>query len=90
MQQFNSFFNLSTRGFSTASNHAFVNAKRKLKTEPFYKQNWLSDPSTYPLIVTMGVAAALVSGVGASCILYNPDVQINPETRGSVMRPKLE
>jgi hypothetical protein len=50
------------------------------------RKNWLSDPSTYPLIVTMGIAAALVSGVGVSCIFYSPDVQINPNRRGSVLR----
>jgi hypothetical protein len=76
-----------TRAFST---HAFVTAKRKLKTEPFYRKNWLSDPATYPVIATMGVAFCLVSGVGTSCIFYNPDVQINPNTRGSVIRPKQE
>ena len=76
-----------TAGTST-SQHAFVNAKRSLKTEAFYKNNWLSDPSTYPLIATMGVAFFLVTGVGASCIFYNPDVQINPEIRGSVLRPE--
>ena len=73
---------------STSQQHAFVQAKRKLKTEAFYKKNWLSDPSTYPLVFIMGLAAALVTGVGSSCLLYNPDVQINPETRGSVMRPE--
>lgn len=67
-----------------------MNAKRKLKTEAFYKKNWMSDPSTYPLFVVLGAAGFLVTGVGASCILYNPDVQINVQTRGSVMRPKLD
>jgi hypothetical protein len=38
-----------------------------------FKKAWLSDSSTYPLIVVMGAAAALVGGVGGSCILYSPE-----------------
>ena len=41
--------------------------------EASFRKTWLSDPSTYPLIVVMGVAAALVTGVGGSCLLYNPE-----------------
>jgi len=72
---------------SSTATPAFVKAKRQLKTEGFYKKNWLSDPATYPIFVVMGIATGLVAGVGGSCIFYNPDVQINPETRGSVLRP---
>ena len=50
------------------------------------KKAWLSDPSTYPLIAIMGAAGMLVLGVGTSCLMYNPDVQINPNKRGSPMR----
>jgi hypothetical protein len=82
------FSSTTTTSSSQQQQHAFVLAKRKLKTEGFYKKNWFSDPSTYPLVVTMGAAFALVTGVGSSCLLYNPDVQINPQTRGSIMRPK--
>jgi hypothetical protein len=77
------------RSQSTTSNHAFINAKRNMKVD-FYKKNWFSDPSAYPLFVAMGAALALVSGVMGSCILYNPDVQINPAIRGSIIRPKQE
>jgi hypothetical protein len=68
----------SSGGYSTTFLH-------KAKAETVQK-NWLSDPSTYPLILTMGVAGALVSVVAGSCILYNPDVQINPKRRGAVLR----
>ena len=78
---------IASRQSSTATTPAFVKAKRQLKTEGFYKKNWLSDPATYPIFVVMGIATGLVAGVGGSCIFYNPDVQINPETRGSVLRP---
>jgi hypothetical protein len=50
------------------------------------KQAWFSDPAVYPIIVVMGGAAALVVGVGGSCLLYNPDVQIDPKKRNDIMR----
>eukprot|EP00978_Attheya_sp_CCMP212_P037174 scaffold173655_cov103-Attheya_sp.AAC.1 len=50
------------------------------------KQAWFSDPAVFPIIVVMGGAAALVVGVGISCIFYNPDVQIDPKRRNNIMR----
>jgi hypothetical protein len=43
------------------------------KQEQSFQKAWLSDPSTFPMIAIMGGAAALVVGVGASCILFNPE-----------------
>lgn len=57
----------------------------KSKQETF-KKNWLSDPSAYPLIGVMGIAGALVVGVIGGGLMYNPDVQITPSRRGSIMR----
>ena len=51
-----------------------------------FKRNWLSDPSAYPLIAIMGFAGAFIFGVGTSCLMYNPDVQIDPQRRGNTMR----
>mmetsp|Transcript_50390 Transcript_50390/g.69925 ORF Transcript_50390/g.69925 Transcript_50390/m.69925 type:complete len:89 (-) Transcript_50390:205-471(-) len=50
------------------------------------RNNWLQDPSTYPLIACMAAAGALVVGVGGSCLMYSPDVQISPSKRGAIMR----
>lgn len=43
-----------------------------------FREHWLSDPSCYPLIAIMSSAALFVVGVGASCLMYNPDVRIDP------------
>jgi hypothetical protein len=51
-----------------------------------FKDNWLSDPSTYPLIVVMGGAGALVFGISAYYLTQNPDVQVSPTKRNSLFR----
>jgi hypothetical protein len=75
-----------TASAAAANNSTFVVRSRAYKSSPAFKKAWLSDPSTYPLIFIMGVAGMLVLGVGTSCIMNNPDVQINPNKRGSVVR----
>ena len=75
---------VSQRRFQSTA--AFVTKKREARTNAAMRQAWLSDPSTYPLITIMAFAGCLVGGVGASCLLYNPDVQINPNRRGATMR----
>ena len=70
-----------------ASSHAFVNAKRQRQASGGFQTTWLSDPATYPIIVTLGGALTMVTGVIVSCLMYNPDVQINPNTRASIIRP---
>mmetsp|Transcript_9499 Transcript_9499/g.13267 ORF Transcript_9499/g.13267 Transcript_9499/m.13267 type:complete len:85 (-) Transcript_9499:116-370(-) len=82
--------------FHSAFNHSLRMGQRRFQSTSTtfltkgskytYQKAWLSDPSTYPLIIVMGIAGALVAGVGSSCILYNPDVQISPSKRGSVIR----
>mmetsp|Transcript_25533 Transcript_25533/g.59013 ORF Transcript_25533/g.59013 Transcript_25533/m.59013 type:complete len:85 (-) Transcript_25533:177-431(-) len=51
-----------------------------------FREHWLSDPSCYPLIAIMSSAALFVVGVGASCLMYNPDVRIDPNKRGDPLR----
>ena len=50
------------------------------------KKHWLSDPSTYPLQVCLGFACFFCTGVGINCLMYNPDVQIDPVKRNKMMR----
>jgi len=44
------------------NNQAFVKAARKNLAKENFKVNWLSDPSTYPIIVVMSGALFLVTG----------------------------
>jgi len=73
---------MGQRRFQSSTSTTFLH-KHKAET---LKRNWFSDPSTYPLMGVMVSAAFLVVGVGASCLAYNPDVQINPNKRGAIMR----
>uniref|UniRef100_A0A7S0AVS8 Uncharacterized protein n=1 Tax=Minutocellus polymorphus TaxID=265543 RepID=A0A7S0AVS8_9STRA len=50
------------------------------------KKHWFSDPSTYPLQVCLGFAGFFCAGVGINCLMYNPDVQIDPAKRNKMMR----
>jgi hypothetical protein len=56
------------------------------RTKETFVKNWLSDPSTYPMIVIMGCAASLVVGAGASYLIFSPDVQLSIEKRNSILR----
>mmetsp|Transcript_26456 Transcript_26456/g.39140 ORF Transcript_26456/g.39140 Transcript_26456/m.39140 type:complete len:95 (-) Transcript_26456:150-434(-) len=67
---------------SAKASEYFLNAKKKES----FRKNWLSDPSCYPLIVVMGAAGCLVTGVIGSCLLFSPDVQIAQKKRGAVIR----
>mmetsp|Transcript_13672 Transcript_13672/g.21946 ORF Transcript_13672/g.21946 Transcript_13672/m.21946 type:complete len:91 (-) Transcript_13672:135-407(-) len=68
------------------STATFVTQKKAAGTSAAWKQAWVSDPSTYPLIAIMGIAGCMVLGMGSACLMYNPDVQINPNKRGATMR----
>jgi hypothetical protein len=47
------------------------------KDHASFKRNWLSDPSTYPLLFALGSAIFMAAGVGISCIRNSPDVRIS-------------
>jgi NADH-ubiquinone reductase complex 1 MLRQ subunit len=57
----------------------------KSKEETF-KKNWLSDPSTYPLLVALGSAVALCTGFGFSFLMKSPDVRISSVKKRSTLR----
>eukprot|EP00532_Pseudo-nitzschia_australis_P007393 CAMPEP_0168162862 /NCGR_PEP_ID=MMETSP0139_2-20121125/55_1 /TAXON_ID=44445 /ORGANISM="Pseudo-nitzschia australis, Strain 10249 10 AB" /LENGTH=86 /DNA_ID=CAMNT_0008079691 /DNA_START=244 /DNA_END=504 /DNA_ORIENTATION=+ len=72
---------------TTTGTPAFIKAKRaNAQNNANFKTNWLSDPATYPIIAVMGGAITLLVGVSSSCLMYNPDVQIDAKKRGSVLR----
>mmetsp|Transcript_28962 Transcript_28962/g.47832 ORF Transcript_28962/g.47832 Transcript_28962/m.47832 type:complete len:136 (-) Transcript_28962:150-557(-) len=49
-------------------------------------KDWLSDPSTYPIIAIMGFAGAFVVGMAANTLMTAKDVQIDPNKRSSIVR----
>ena len=49
-----------------------------------FKKEWLSDPSTYPIIVIMSTAMCFMVGMGANALTYK-GVYINPNKRGAVL-----
>jgi len=57
-----------------------------LKNRDSFRKNWLSDPSTYPLLVALGSAVALCAGVGFSCLAYSPDVRIAADKKRATIR----
>jgi len=45
------------------------------------KDNWLSDPSTYPIITVLSAAMALLGGMCVYSLTSYRDVRINPSTK---------
>lgn len=48
-----------------------------------FKQDWLSDPSTYPIIVIMGCAISFMTGMGIHALTSYKDVRIDPRKKHS-------
>jgi len=46
-----------------------------------FKENFLSDPSTYPIIVIMSFALTFMCGMGYHALAYYKDVRINPSKK---------
>mmetsp|Transcript_20444 Transcript_20444/g.58114 ORF Transcript_20444/g.58114 Transcript_20444/m.58114 type:complete len:216 (+) Transcript_20444:107-754(+) len=51
-----------------------------------FKAAWLSDPSTYPIMVIISCAITFMVGMGFHALFFYKDVQISPEKRGSVLQ----
>mmetsp|Transcript_20442 Transcript_20442/g.58106 ORF Transcript_20442/g.58106 Transcript_20442/m.58106 type:complete len:212 (+) Transcript_20442:107-742(+) len=56
------------------------------KTKNGFKAAWLSDPSTYPIMVIISCAITFMVGMGFNALFFYKDVQISPEKRGSVLQ----
>lgn len=50
-----------------------------------FKKEWLSDPSTYPIIAIMGTAMCFMTGMTVNALTYK-GVYINPNNRAAVMK----
>jgi hypothetical protein len=57
-----------------------------IKKNNEFKKSWLSDPSTYPIIVIMGCGMTWMFGMGINALFFYKDVQLNPNNRGAVMK----
>lgn len=51
-----------------------------------FRQDWLSDPSTYPIIVILGVAITGAFGFISYKIAYCPNVRITSKAKGQLLR----
>jgi hypothetical protein len=71
---------------SSSHHHPFIDQSRAYKSKESFKQAWLSDPSTYPIFLTLGCALSLVVGIITYNLTSNPDVSISPTKRGSIIR----
>jgi hypothetical protein len=50
------------------------------------KENFFSDPSTYPLIVIMGCALTFMTGMSINALVSYKDVRIDPAKRNAKMQ----
>ena len=57
-----------------------------IKKNNAFKKQWLSDPSTYPIMLIMGCGLTWMCGMGANALIGYKDVQINPNNRGAVLK----
>lgn len=72
----------ATRTVSTDIRPAFL-PKQYQKS---VKKDWLSDPSTYPIIIIMGSALTFMIGMGVHALTTYKDVRIDPTKRNSTLR----
>ena len=88
----------ASRGMNLASRQAAMTGRRAATTaskpktaqdiireSKDFKGHWLSDPSTYPIIVVMATGLTWMFGMGINGLRYK-GVQISPNTRGVEMK----
>jgi NADH-ubiquinone reductase complex 1 MLRQ subunit len=51
-----------------------------------FQKNWLSDPSTYPVMAALTFGIFMCAGVGFSCLVYSPDVRIATDKKHATVR----
>jgi hypothetical protein len=54
--------------------------------EPSFKQNWLSDPSTYPTIGIVSGAMVAAFGFIGYKVMYCPNVRVTSACKGKIIR----
>ena len=66
------------QGVHNLSPQSAVPPHLRMNMDKGFKSNFLSDPSTYPIIVIMGCALTFMTGMGVHALAYYKDVRINP------------
>ena len=51
-----------------------------------FKKEWLSDPSTYPIMAIMSCAMVFMVGMGTNALFGYKDVQVDPRKRNSMLQ----
>ena len=65
---------------------ATMHPQEIIKQNNNFKKQWLSDPSTYPIMLVMGCGISWMVGMGFNALFGYKDVQVNPNNRGAVMK----
>jgi hypothetical protein len=54
--------------------------------EKTFREIWLSDPSTYPVIAVCGIAAIGVMGFTSTKMMTDPAIHLTPTKKNSILR----
>lgn len=74
------------RRFRTTASADVSKIVSHLRETRTFKNNWLRDSSTYPLLAALGCAITMCVGVGLSCLANNPDVRLTTEKKHATIR----
>lgn len=72
------------RFLSTGPQPTFI-VMKKANSKSF-KKDWLSDPSTYPLLVSLGGAVFMAFGFGINYLVRSPDVRVSHAKKHATVR----
>ena len=80
------------RRFLSVTPDGRTSLKYKLSQNNFsqFKENWLRDPSTYPIMGIIALASTCATGFGIHFLMNEPDVTINKEHRQQIIRDNYE
>lgn len=76
-------FQSTTPASSSNAEHAFMKARLN---QPSFSKLWLSDPTTYPIIVVVGFAVGMCASTMSYYMMACKDVQVSPAKRQGIIR----
>ena len=71
---------------NSAANQMAAVQQRRALTTPTFTKNWLSDPSTYPIMVVVGGAVSMMTVFCTYKFTYCPDVRVSSAAKGKTLR----